>query len=198
MSKLNRLLNDADPLQHEPRPTSGRRDALRRAVIASASDAKPNGVIMRRWIFRSAVVLILGAIFLFAATRPQYAAVKFEVKLAETSPAAGLKEAKPAGTERLIYLHAETVVSNEDVAKAELIPGDTPSQFFISIIFNETGARKMRAATEGHIGRPVAVLIDDEVVIAPTIRSVIDGSAVINGNYSKERAERIVNGIARR
>jgi hypothetical protein len=198
MNKLKRVLNDADPLQHELQPSSGQRDALRRAVIACASDARPDGLVMRRWIFRSAIVLILGAIFLFAATRPQYAAVKFEVRLAETAPAPGLKEAKLAGTERRVYLHGETVVSNEDVARAELIPGDTSSQFFISIIFNETGARKMRAATEGHIGRPVAVLIDDEVVIAPAIRSIIDGAAVINGNYSKERAERIVNGIALR
>jgi preprotein translocase subunit SecD len=53
----------------------------------------------------------------------------------------------------------------------------------------------MLAATQNHIGRPVAILVDDEVVMAPTVRAAIGERAEINGNYTREEAERVVNGI---
>ena len=39
--------------------------------------------------------------------------------------------------------------------------------------FTAEGARKMREATASHVGRPMAILIDGEVVMAPTLRDPI-------------------------
>jgi preprotein translocase subunit SecD len=124
-----------------------------------------------------------------------HAAVRFEVRLAEETAAPGLIEAKIAGSDRTIYLHQEIVVSNGDIASAQLLPARTGSQFVVGVTFTAEGARKMAAATQNHIGKPVAILVDDEVVMAPTVRSAIGGAAEINGNYTKEQAERIVNGL---
>jgi SecD/SecF fusion protein len=68
-------------------------------------------------------------------------------------------------------------------------------QYSIDVKFNASGAEKMRAATGNHIGRPVAILLDGQVVMAPVLRSPIDASAVVTGNFTRAEAARIVNGI---
>jgi preprotein translocase subunit SecD len=144
-------------------------------------------------------VVVLGILFLGSRVWPRmgfetHAAVRFEVRLAEVAPAPGLREARVSG-DRSIYLHQEIVVSNADIASAEVLPGRNTGQFLVSVHFTPEGTQKMRAATLNHIGRPVAILIDDEVVMAPTLRSAIGESAEINGDFTKEEAERIVDGI---
>ena len=53
----------------------------------------------------------------------------------------------------------------------------------------------MRQATASRVGKPMALLIDGEVVLAPVVRSVVSDSAMITGDYTQAEAERIVNGI---
>jgi preprotein translocase subunit SecD len=64
----------------------------------------------------------------------------------------------------------------------------------VGVEFNASGAEKMRAATGNHIGKPVAILLDSQVVVAPVLRAAIGASAVITGNF-RTQAEGIVNGI---
>jgi preprotein translocase subunit SecD len=89
------------------------------------------------------------------------AAVRFEVRLAEDQPAPGLREVKVSGSDRSIYLHDEIVVSNSDIAAARLVQGSA-TQYSVGIEFNASGAEKMRAATGGHIGKPMAILLDPQ------------------------------------
>jgi preprotein translocase subunit SecD len=97
-----------------------------------------------------------------------------------------------------VYLHEEVIVTNEDVARSRIVPGDGPSHFNIAVEFNAAGTQKMQQATADHVGRPVAVLIDGETVMAPTLRTPISTSALITGDYTRAEAERIVNGIGLR
>jgi preprotein translocase subunit SecD len=46
-----------------------------------------------------------------------------------------------------------------------------------------------------HLGRPVAILIDGEVVSAPTVKSPIGAAAVISCDCSHAEAERIAQGM---
>jgi preprotein translocase subunit SecD len=126
------------------------------------------------------------------------AAVRFEVRLAEDQPGPGLREARAAGSDRLVYLYPEIVVTNDDIAQCRVVPGNGPSRFDVSVEFNASGREKMRQATAGHVGRPVAILIDGVVVMAPVLRSPIAESAVITGDYTRAEAERIVNGVGLR
>jgi preprotein translocase subunit SecD len=123
------------------------------------------------------------------------AAIRFEVRLAEDRPASGLHEAKVSGSHRSVYLHDEVIVTNGDIAAARVVQGGGPSQYAISIEFNASGAEKMRAATGNHIGKPVAILLDGQVIMAPLLRTTIGPSAEITGNYTRTQAERIVRGI---
>ena len=95
------------------------------------------------------------------------AAVRFEVRLAEDKPAPGLHEAKLSGSGRFVYLHPEIIVTNSDIAAARAVPDGGPEQYSIDVEFNASGAEKMRAATGNHIGKPVAILLDGQVVMAP-------------------------------
>ena len=107
----------------------------------------------------------------------------------------GLREARIAGSDLVVYLHQEIIVTNDEIAQSSVVQGAGPSRFGINVQFNTAGTQKMRQATASHVGRPVAILIDGEVVAAPVLRSPISTSAVISGNYTKAEAETIVNGI---
>jgi SecD/SecF fusion protein len=56
----------------------------------------------------------------------------------------------------------------------------------------------MARASGSHVGRPLAILIDGEVVMAPVIRSAIGASALISGRFTRAEAERIVAGVVGR
>jgi preprotein translocase subunit SecD len=80
-------------------------------------------------------------------------------------------------------------------ARSSVVQGDEPSRYGVGREFNAAGAQKMRQATVSRVGRPVAILIDGDVVTAPVLRAPISTSAVISGDYTQAEAERIVNGM---
>jgi preprotein translocase subunit SecD len=132
------------------------------------------------------IALFLGARMWSSFVIDLQAAVRFEVRLAEDRPAPGLREAKVSGSNRSVYLHDEVIVTNSDIAQARVVQGSGPSQYGVSVEFNASGAEKMRRATRNHIGRPVAILLDGQVVVAPALRTLIGASAVISGDYPRE------------
>ena len=204
MNDIRNILQDADPLRHEPPPSEGERDRLRHAAVAAASDATTSA--SSAW-FRTPVALvamfamIMVGVVAFGSrswtpgSTTVQAAVRFEVRLAEDQPAAGLRAVKVTGADRTIYLHEEIVITNADIESSAIVPGKGPSQFGVGVRLTAEGARKMREATANHAGRPLAILIDGEVVMAPTLRSAVSDSALISGDFSQAEAERIVNGI---
>jgi preprotein translocase subunit SecD len=125
---------------------------------------------------------------------PVLAAVRFEVRLAEDRPIPGLIVGQTADARRVIYLHPEIVVSNEDIAQTRVVENG-PVTFGISVQFLPGGADRMRQATTAHVGRPMAFLIDGVVVMAPVVRSPIADSAMITGNFTQAEAERIAAGM---
>ena len=112
----------------------------------------------------------------------------------KTRPRPGCAQWRSPG-DRTIYLHPETVVTNSDIAHAEVVQVDATPAFSVAMRFTTEGATKMRRATEGHIGRPLAILLDGVVVMAPVIRSPVDTEASITGTYTRPEAEKIVAGI---
>jgi hypothetical protein len=204
MKHVSDMLRDADPLRHEPLPGKEERDRVRGAMLATAGVRTSASTRLRALVAGMATVaaVVLAIVVLGSRNGPQgrttvYAAVRFEVRLAEDHAGAGLREAGVTGAGRAIYLHEEIVVTNADIERSAVVPvpGSSPPRFNIGIRFNEAGADKMRRVTANHLGKPLAVLIDGEVVMAPVLRSAIGESAMITGDYSRAEAERIVNGI---
>ena len=201
MKSVKELLRDADPLRYEP-PDFEQRNFRRQAVIAAASTAHParGRKLWPRLAVAAAVLMALAASAfgiraLSVRVGEVHAAMRFEVRLGEDQPAPGLKPTKISQSGRVVYLHDEAVVNNSDIAGAKVIPGARLSTYGVQVEFTAAGSAKMRAATKEHIGKPVAILLDGTVVTVPVVRTPIDTSAVISGNFTKAQADRIVSGI---
>jgi hypothetical protein len=203
MKTVRDILQDADPLRHEPDGLEGERHRIRQTVVAAASDVTSSsrvGAGTRVALWAAVALIVVGIVVVGSQIWSRggttlQAAIRFEVRLAEDHPDFALREVRLAGSNRVIYLHPEIIVSNEDIAQSSVIEGDGPSRFGVGVEFTAAGAQKMRQATAGHVGRPVAIIIDGEVVTAPVLRGPISTSAVIGGSYTQAEAERIFNGI---
>jgi hypothetical protein len=203
MKNIRELLRDADPLRHEPMAPSDQRHLHRQAILAAGSSARGRAGAGSRWriaVLVSGTFMVIVALFLGARTgslvlSDVHAAVRFEVRLAEDKPAPGLRVAKVSDSGRLVYLHDEIIVTNSDIESARVIQGSGPSQYGVAVEFNASGAEKMRAATGNRIGKPMAILLDGEVAMAPVIRTAIGPSALITGKFTRTQAEKIANGI---
>lgn len=78
--------------------------------------------------------------------------------------------------------------SNLVSARAERAPEMTPYPF-VTIEFDQEGARLFAEATERFYNQPISIVLDDEVISSPTVAAVItDGRAVIEGNFTFEEA----------
>lgn len=121
-----------------------------------------------------------------------------EVRLAEEAPGAGLSETTVAGSSAKIHLHPETVVTNADVVSAHVIRGDRAGTFNVGIMFSSDGSAKMEKATQAHLNKPLAILVNGRVVSAPVLRSEIRRSAVITGDLTKAEADALAASLSAR
>ncbi len=98
------------------------------------------------------------------------------------------------GTDQKVFISQEVVVSNNDIASAQVIEGFGSPQ--ILIVFTGAGAEKFSRATEKNIGRPLGIVIDGQLYSAPIVRQTISSPRmIISGRFTQEEALRIVNGI---
>lgn len=200
MNDATELLRDADPLRREPAVSLEQRSLHRQVIVSAVSIPKvelrhrPRALVL---VAAAAMIVasFLGSWIWTSFTPPVQAAVRFEVRLAEDKSAPGLREAKVTDSGRSIYLHDEVVVSNGDIAAARSI--QVERHYRVSVTFTRAGAERMKAATKGNIGKVFAILLDGRVVMAPVIRSSIEGEAVITGNLTKAQAQSIVDGITK-
>ena len=200
MKTVEELLRDADPLRHE-QPRAGDRERARAAMLAAAraSSATGRGSVGRRVALAVGVAALVGLAVagsrMWSGSTVHAAAVRFEARLAETTPTLDLQPVRIAGTDRVLYLHREAIVTNDDVAAARVMPGEQPSTFNVAVTLTAAGGERMRAATAGHIGRPMALLIDGDVVMAPTVRAAMSTQVLITGNVTRAEADRIASGV---
>lgn len=75
---------------------------------------------------------------------------------------------------------------NEDVFSQQ-------GQHIVHISFKREGAQKFEALTRENLGNNVAIILDNEVIVAPQVQVVIsDGEATITGQPNRESAEELV------
>lgn len=61
---------------------------------------------------------------------------------------------------------------------------------------DESGAAKLGNLTGTHVGQAMAIVLDDEVISAPTINSRISNSGIIQGNFSPEELQYLIKTMA--
>lgn len=106
---------------------------------------------------------------------------------ADTRPGVG-NELMPSLDEEGVYyvLESAPVVTGEELVDAQ--PSfDQNGRPAVSFRFNPAGARKFGDYTAENIGNPFAIVLDNEVVSAPTIQGHIPGgSGIITGRFTVE------------
>jgi len=94
--------------------------------------------------------------------------------------------------EGVFYILEQTpVVTGEELVDAQ--PAfDQNGRPAVNFRFNPTGARKFGDYTAENIGSPFAIVLDNEVISAPTIQSHIPGgSGIITGSFSIEESNNL-------
>jgi len=79
--------------------------------------------------------------------------------------------------------------TGNDIANAGVSYDSQTGYYVVSLSFTEEGTKKFSSATSALTGSKLAIWINNEFVIAPTVNETIStGSASISGNYTYEQA----------
>ncbi len=118
-----------------------------------------------------------------------------EIRLAETQPAAGLVRATVQSSGGQVFLHDERLVTTNDVLQARVV--ESNGRFNVAVTLASAAGARLATATATHTGKPLAIIVDGEVISAPTVRDRIANEALITGDFTREEAERIATGLQR-
>ena len=78
-------------------------------------------------------------------------------------------------------------VSGENLVDAQ--PTYDQGQPVVSFRFDSKGAKRFADTTAKNVGRPFAIILDEEVISAPVIREpILQGSGIITGNFTVQEA----------
>jgi preprotein translocase subunit SecD len=99
-----------------------------------------------------------------------------------------LNSAKAEGGQPLV-IEKRVVVSGEDLTDAQPGFDQRTSEPIVTFRFNTNGARRFAQVTQENVGKPFAIVLDNEVISAPVIREpILGGSGQISGNFSVQAA----------
>jgi preprotein translocase subunit SecD len=86
-------------------------------------------------------------------------------------------------------IERRVMVSGEDLIDAQPGFDQRTKEPIVTFRFNNNGARRFAQATQQNVGRPFAIVLDNEVISAPVIREpILGGSGQISGNFTVQQA----------
>ena len=129
-----------------------------------------------------------------ASLPPIASRLPVEFRLCGPAASPGLTRYTVRGSEREVYLQNEAVLTTAHIASAKVTTSPYGPQ--IDIVLTKEGRAVFAKLTRDNIDKPLAILVDGEVISAPIIRAPITGGrAVIAGQFSEKEADRIAKGI---
>jgi preprotein translocase subunit SecD len=117
----------------------------------------------------------------------------------QTMPAQQAVETRPPPESEVLFsadepkipylIERRVVVSGEDLVDAQPGFDQRTNEPIVTFRFNNNGARRFGQATQQNVGRPFAIVLDDEVISAPVIREpILGGSGQISGSFTVQEA----------
>ncbi|HZL30819.1 MAG TPA: protein translocase subunit SecD [Pseudolabrys sp.] len=86
-------------------------------------------------------------------------------------------------------IEKRVLVSGGELTDAQPGFDQRTSEPIVSFRFNTAGARKFAQATQENVGKPFAIVLDNEVISAPVIREpILGGSGQISGSFTVQSA----------
>jgi SecD/SecF fusion protein len=92
-----------------------------------------------------------------------------------------------------IVVTDSVAVSGKDVKQAGLNFGASGYEVHVSL--NDKGAEKMLKTTTGNIGQQLAILLDGEVISAPSIRDALSSNIQITGNFGEQEVRNLSSSL---
>ncbi|MDQ0457213.1 protein translocase subunit SecDF [Rhizobium paknamense] len=125
---------------------------------------------------------------------------KLTFRLVDTSmPASEAINGRPPATSEVLYsqddpavpylVEKRVLVSGEELVDAQASFNQQTNEPVVTFRFDSRGAQRFAQATQQNVGRPFAIILDNQVISAPVIREpIVGGSGQISGNFSVEGA----------
>lgn len=85
-----------------------------------------------------------------------------------------------------------TELNGSNLRKADVKFSQQTGEPEVTLEFNDDGAKLFADITKRNLQKPVAIVLDNEIISAPTVQSVIEGGqAVITGKFSIQDAKKL-------
>ena len=98
-------------------------------------------------------------------------------------------EVLPSNEGQDYVIEKRVVVAGEDLIDAQPGTDSRTGEWVVYFRFNSAGARRFANATRDNVGRPFAIVLDNRVISAPTIREpILGGSGQISGSFTAQSA----------
>ena len=85
-----------------------------------------------------------------------------------------------------------TDLTGADLKSSDVVFDQNTGKPVVLIKFNDEGARKFEELTQNNLGKPLPILLDEDIVSAPVVQERISGgSAQISGEFSLQEAKNL-------
>ncbi len=90
----------------------------------------------------------------------------------------------------LLAMTKSVGITGKDLTRAQVSFDTTTGAPQVAIAFSSEGAKKFADVTKRLVGKPLAIFLDNTLVTAPVVKQeIVDGQAVINGQFTQEEAK---------
>jgi preprotein translocase subunit SecD len=134
----------------------------------------------------------------------QTARLEFKLVDLTADPTQAAQGRAPAGSQVLpmvdggaIAVKRRSMVTGEQLADARQAFDQQSGAPVVTIKFNGAGAKRFGRVTQENVGKPFAIILDDQVLSAPNINEpILGGTAQISGNFTVESANALAVSLA--
>lgn len=109
----------------------------------------------------------------------------------EDDPEAAVNILKNTAQLQFIDEEGNVLLTGKNLVDAQAqMKQDGSGQAEIALEFDKEGAKLFGKATTANVGKPLIIVIDDQAVSAPIVQGpIMDGNAVITGNFTAKEAQ---------
>ena len=101
-----------------------------------------------------------------------------EIRAASTSAVSGWQQMSSPGGDPL-WVAPEVRLTSADIARAEARTlGNVPA---VALVLSESGTKKMAELSAAQADKPIALIVDGQVIWAPIVRGAIGKEALLTG-----------------
>lgn len=129
-----------------------------------------------------------------ATASPDEQTPALQFRLADTTPSDTFVQRGKLDSGLEIYLHKEPLLTADDIDSVTLsrFPNHVTE---IQLDFEKNAADRLAAATQKNIGKRLAVILDGEIIAAPTIWAKLSTKASLSGDFSDETVSLLLEAL---